>query len=205
MAASFHAPLVIARPTVTYAGNCGCGCSGSGECGQYGVFPPVLLGILLGGVGQFTGYKNYNNEAYALCPAYTKAVDDFIAFREKVVALYGKFPKIGVSFGGKGRETPKAKDKNLRDERSAERHLQNLKSRAKAVLQKCKGQLKAGAAPEGSELPAGAETVALETQTAAGGNTLLYAGAGVVGLAAVALLFAAKRRRAAQMKSATRT
>lgn len=196
---------------------CGCGCGGSGSCGgsqyamavvrrgahpvgsHYGILPVLIVPAiaLAAAITDFTGYNNVNNKMYASCPDYTKSVDEFAAFREKVVAMYGKRPRADVWIGGPGNKNPNAKNPNLKSEKAAQIHLGTLKDRAKRVLQKCKGASETETPLPGTEMAIDPSAASLDIGTAAGGgNLLLYGGLTVAALVGVGLLIAAKRKQA---------
>jgi hypothetical protein len=179
---------------------CGCGCGGNGGCGDsYGSV--VRMGYRpvneYSGLVDWPNYKNVNNEMYASCPDYMRAVDAFSTFREKATALYGEYPRADVWVGGSGKKSPSAKEPKLRSERDALRQLRALESKAKLALQKCKGAAKSGGALPDADAAKAAASLQTTTQSG-GGNMLLYVGAGLATLAGLGLLIAAKRRKKAE-------
>jgi LPXTG-motif cell wall-anchored protein len=202
MSSSFHAQRLGLLRTHTYG--CGCGCYSCGDMPSYG-----------GGPAQFEDY-NENNKMYRQCAEYKKAVDDFKAFRRKVINKYGKYPLATMWLGGDGREDGKAKDKHLRSERKANQRLKSLQQAARDVKFKCEQAVKKVEKGEetistaefdtaltpppapGSEPAAPVTTVSTDTstqQSGGGSNTMLYLGIGAIVLVGGGFFFLKKGKK----------
>ena len=194
---------------------CGCGCN---SCGGQEAYGSLAYGALSYGMvhravrtvpeygsGWFFGktFENYNpdNSWYRKCAEYRKACDDFAAFRQKVIGVYGTKMK-DQSCGSKANCKS---DPYLASAATADKRLLELQAKARQIKDQCKSAEKAAKKGDADTVTTtglqNQQTVSnVDTSTDSGSSVMPFV-VGGIGLAVMVAgaVIIKKRRKAAKL------
>ncbi len=214
-------PIRLKSHASSYGGGCGCGCNSCGG-GSYGelAYGALSYGAVHRAVrsvpsseyaaGWFFGktFEKYNpnDKWYRRCPEYRAACDEFTAFYNKVIGVYGTRLK-DQSCGGKANCK---KDPYLASAQTADNRLMELQAKARQIMDKCKIADKAAKKGDSNTvdtnyLSTGVTNQQMVSNTVGGGEeeggSLLpiVIGGGALTLMVVGAVVIKKRRQAAKL------